>query len=62
MAAEQHHTNTWTDLVSHTQDNIIYEEDSDAETGFFYFGEESKNIASLSITHGAMAVSAGSRD
>ena len=62
MAAEQHHTNTWTDLVSHTQDNKIYDEDPDAETGFFYFGEESKNIISLSVTHGAMAVSAGSRN
>lgn len=62
VAAEQNHTNTWTDLVSHTQDNKIYDEDPGAETGFFYFGEESENIVSLSVTHGAMAVSAGSRN
>ncbi len=60
VAAEQHHTQTWTDLVSHTEANKIYDTDPDAETGFFYFGEESQNVVALSITHGAMAVSAGS--
>lgn len=60
VAAEQHHTQTWTDLVSHTPSNTIYDTDEDAETGFFYFGEEAKNVVALSITHGAMAVSAGS--
>lgn len=60
VAAEQHHTQTWTDLVSHTEANKIYDTDPDAETGFFYFGEEAKNVVALSITHGAMAVSAGS--
>ncbi len=60
VAAEQHHTQTWTDLVSHTAANKIYETDEDAESGFFYFGEESQNVVALSITHGAMAVSAGS--
>ena len=60
VAAEQHHTQTWTDLVSHTEANKIYDTDPDAETGFFYFGEEAQNIVALSITHGAMAVSAGS--
>lgn len=60
VAAEQHHTQTWTDLVSHTAANKIYDEDENAESGFFYFGEESKNVTALSITHGAMAVSAGS--
>lgn len=60
VAAEQHHTQTWTDLVSHTPANTIYDDDPDAESGFFYFGEESKNVVALSITHGAMAVSAGS--
>ncbi len=60
VAAEQHHTQTWTDLVSHTEANKIYQEDENAESGFFYFGEESKNVVALSITHGAMAVSAGS--
>lgn len=62
VAAEQHHTQTWTDLVSRTEQNKIYQEDEDAETGFFYFGEESKNVVALSITHGAMAISAGSKN
>lgn len=62
VAAEQHHTQTWTDLVSHTPSNTIYDTDEDAETGFFYFGEESQNVVALSITHGAMAVSAGSKN
>lgn len=60
VAAEQHHTQTWTGLVSHTPQNKIYEDDEDADTGFFYFGQEMDNIVALSITHGAMAVSAGS--
>lgn len=62
VAAEQHHTQTWTDLCSHKPGYTIYEDDEDAETGFFYFGEEAKNIVALSITHGAMAVSAASKN
>lgn len=62
VAAEQHHTQTWTDLVSHTPANTIYDDDPNAETGFFYFGEETGNVTALSITHGAMAVSAGSKN
>ena len=62
VAAEQHHTQTWTGLVSHTDANTIYDTDEDAETGFFYFGEETQNVTALSITHGAMAVSAGSKN
>ena len=62
VAAEQHHTQTWTDLVSHTAANKIYDDDPDAESGFFYFGEETGNVTALSITHGAMAVSAGSKN
>lgn len=60
VAAEQHHTQTWTDLCSHTDANTLYDDDEDAESGFFYFGEESSNVVALSITHGAMAVSAAS--
>ena len=59
-AADQHHTQTWTDLVSPTSQNKIYQDDPNAESGFFYFGEETGNVTALSITHGAMAVSAGS--
>lgn len=62
VAAEQHHTQTWTGLVSRTSQNTIYQDDPDAEVGFFYFGEESKNVVALSITHGAMAISAGSKN
>ncbi|MCR5101051.1 MAG: DUF3502 domain-containing protein [Butyrivibrio sp.] len=67
VAAEQHHTQTWTDLCSPTASNLIYDEsseyyDEDAETGFFYFGEEMDNLVALSITHGAMAVSAASEN
>ncbi|WP_130837817.1 DUF3502 domain-containing protein [Lachnoclostridium sp. Marseille-P6806] len=62
VAAEQHHTQTWTDLCSHTDNNKIYTDDSDAESGFFWFGEETGNVVRLSITHGAMAVSAASEN
>jgi len=62
VAAEQHHTQTWTDLCSATPSNTIYQDDPDAETGFFYFGEETGNVIALSITHGAMAVSAASEN
>ena len=61
VAAEQHHTQTWTDLCSHKDGYTIYD-DPDAETGFFYFGEETKNLVALSITHGAMAISAASKN
>lgn len=60
--ADQHHTQTWTDLCSKTPSNTIYETDEDAEAGFFYFGEETGNVVALSITHGAMAVSAASEN
>lgn len=62
VAAEQHHTQTWSDLCSATAANTIYQDDADAETGFFYFGEETGNVVALSITHGAMAVSAASEN
>ena len=62
VAAEQHHTQTWTDLCSATPANTIYQDDPDAESGFFYFGEETGNVVALSITHGAMAVSAASKN
>jgi hypothetical protein len=61
VAAEQHHTQTWTDLCSKSPANTIYD-DPNAESGFFYFGEETDNVVALSITHGAMAVSAASKN
>lgn len=60
--ADQHHTQTWTGLCSHTSDNTIYATDDDAEAGFFWFGEETGNVVALNITHGAMAVSAASKN
>ncbi len=62
VGVEQHHTQTWTDLCSALPQNTIYKDDPKAETGFFYFGEETKNVVALSITHGAMAISAGSEN
>lgn len=62
VAAVQKHTEMWTGLVSALPQNTIYQEDPDADTGFFYFGEEQGNVVELSITHGAMAVSAGSEN
>ena len=62
VAADQHHTQTWTDLCSPTPSNKIYQDDPNAKAGFFYFGEETKNVVALSITHGAMAVSAASKN
>lgn len=63
VALEQHHTQTWTDLCSPgIDDNKALQENPDASVGFFYFGEETKNVVSLNITHGAMAVSAGSKN
>lgn len=61
-AGYQKHTQEWTGTVSHTAANKIYEMDEDAETGFFYFGKETGNVVALSITHGAMAVSAASKN
>lgn len=62
-AAEQHHTQTWTDLCSPGhENNTIFKDNPNAEVGFFYFGEESKNVTALSITHGAMAISAASKN
>ena len=44
-------------LVSKTPENV-----PGAEVGFFWFGEEEKNVTALNITHGAMAVSYGSEN
>lgn len=62
VAVVQKHTEMWTGLVSALPQNTIYQENPDADTGFFYFGEEQGNVVELSITHGAMAVSAGSEN
>ncbi len=61
-AVDQHHTQTWTDLVSPLPSNTIYQDDPEAETGFFWFGEEKGWLVNESIVHGTMAISAGSNN
>ncbi|WP_312372766.1 ABC transporter substrate-binding protein [Lachnoclostridium sp.] len=57
-ASTQHHTNTWlTDVGFKMNTN-----QPGSDTSFFWFGEEMGNVVSLNITHGAMAVSAASKN
>lgn len=61
--ADQHHTQTWTGLANKNDaTNTIYADDPDAEIGFFWFGKETGNLVALNPTHGAMAVSAASKN
>ncbi len=53
--AHQHHTQTWL-----SNRHLIEEKQPGADTGFFWFGSEQKNLVKLNITHGAMAVAAQS--
>ena len=56
--ADQHHTQTW-----FTNSGIKTDQKQPgANTGIFWFGEETSNLVSLNITHGAMAVSAASKN
>ena len=62
-SVDQHHTQTWTDLVSPGMaSNTIYQDDPDAESGFFWFGEEKNHIANEACVHGTMAISAASEN
>lgn len=54
---EQHHSQTWYSSVYRQVTTNI----PGADCGFFWFGEESKNIVYQTITHGAMAISAASK-
>ncbi|MBR4502382.1 MAG: extracellular solute-binding protein [Clostridia bacterium] len=56
-AAHQHHTQTWTG-----ERTTMERKQPGSDLGFFYFGEEQKNLISLNITHGAMAVAAQSKN
>ena len=57
VAVEQHHTQTWyTQIYSKLKANV-----PGADSGFFWFGEESGNVVYQTITHGAMAISAASK-
>ncbi|WP_408071579.1 extracellular solute-binding protein [Butyrivibrio sp. JL13D10] len=62
VAAEEHHTQTFANLCSNNEENMIYKNNPEAESDFFYFGKETGNIVTDTITHGAMAVSAGSKN
>ncbi len=55
---EQHHTQTWYTTVRPEMD----EKQPGSDTQFFWFGEESKTLTRMLITHGAMAISAGSKN
>jgi putative aldouronate transport system substrate-binding protein len=57
-AVDQHHTQTWYTLVRPEMQKR--QPGSDVE--FFWFGEESGNVTTMTITHGAMALSAASKN
>jgi ABC-type glycerol-3-phosphate transport system substrate-binding protein len=57
-AMDQHHTQTWYTTVRPEMD--ARQPGSDVQ--FFWFGEESGNVTAMTITHGAMAISAGSKN
>lgn len=57
-AAYQHHTNTWYTKARPMMDKNF----PGSDIGFFFFGEEANNLTSLNITHGAMSVSAASKN
>ncbi len=54
----QHHTENYYTTIEPTSELRMPE----AETGFFWFGKESGNLMKVSALHGAMAVSAYSRN
>lgn len=56
-AAHQHHTSTWLGRRSAMDESM-----PGSDIGFFWFGEETKNLTKSSISHGAMAISAGSKN
>ncbi|MGI6172937.1 MAG: DUF3502 domain-containing protein [Christensenellales bacterium] len=58
-ALEQHHTQTWTGLVSPkaNKDNTMYIDDEDADVGFYYWGKEAGYVTRDLVTHGVAAIS-----
>lgn len=57
-SVDQHHTETW-----YGNDYIkMQERNPGAEIGFFWFGEEQDNLVKMSITHGATAIAAESKN
>lgn len=57
--AQQHHTQTWT---GERVNKVLKTNFPDADVGFFWFGEETQNLVSLNITHGAMAIASQSKN
>jgi hypothetical protein len=55
--AHQHHTQTWKG-----ERYTMNQKQPGSDLGFFWFGEESKTLVSLNITHGAMAIAAQSKN
>jgi putative aldouronate transport system substrate-binding protein len=57
-SVDQHHTETW------YGNNFIQmkEKQPEAVIDFFYFGKETQNLVKMTITHGATAVSAASKN
>lgn len=56
--ADQHHSMTYYGSERVKMD----EKQPGSDLGFFWFGEETKNVVSLNITHGAMAIAAKSKN
>lgn len=54
---DQHHSQTWYTTVHPQMD----EKQPGSDVGFFWFGEEAGNVTGMTITHGAMAISAASK-
>lgn len=57
-AVDQHHTQTWYTIVCPRMTKM----QPGSNCSFFWFGEERKNLTRTSITHGAMAISAASKN
>ncbi len=57
-SADQHHTQTWYTTVRPEMDK----RQPGSDVGFFWFGEEQGNVTTMTITHGAMALSAASKN
>ena len=64
VGLEQHHTQTWTGLVSplSSTSNTMYIDDEDADVGFYYWGKQAGYVTRDLVTHGVAAVSAASKN
>ena len=64
VGLEQHHTQTWTGLVSpeSSTSNTMFIDDEDADVGFYYWGKAGNYVTRDLVTHGVAAVSAASKN